>query len=388
MQSGNALGRIIPQGLLGQAIYLFFFLPFFPFLATGFLPVNGMVSRPFKSSERRRKSHFFKNIKIERCENGSETVFSTSMHATCVEILVFGAGAIGSFFGGLLSRRNHVTLIGRVDHVDAIRQNGLKISGKTSMIAKPDAATKVPHAAKPEIVLVTTKAYDTEAAMRLLAPFGKTSLFVTLQNGLDNADAIARTASRVVAGTTAHGVTFIAPGEVRHAGVGETILGEWTGVGESELVRLRDILVDSGILTQLTSEIRSELWAKLVVNASINPVAALAAVPNGRIAKNRRLRSLSEAVCREAAAVAKAAGAQIDADELVQRTILVTKRTAANRPSMLQDLDRHRRTEIDAITGAVVRAAERLKLAAPLNEALYALVRARETALRNAVPGP
>lgn len=310
------------------------------------------------------------------------------MHATCVEILVFGAGAMGSFFGGILSTRHRVTLVGRKDHVDAIQQGGLRISGKTSMIARPDATTKIPRGAKPEIVLVATKAYDTEAAMRSLLPFAKTSLFVSLQNGIDNADLIARTAIRVVAGTTAHGVTFVGPGEVRHAGVGDTVLGAWTGVAEAELVRLRDIFAEAGVVTRLTSDIRTELWAKLVVNAAINPVAALAGVPNGRIARDRRLRSLAEGLARESAAVARAAGAVLDSDEIVARTLLVAKRTASNRPSMLQDLDRHRRTEIDAITGKIVRTAERLKLPVPLNEAVYALVRAREAALAGGSPAP
>lgn len=299
-----------------------------------------------------------------------------------MEILVFGAGAIGSFLGGVLSKRNHVTLVGRPDHVNAIRQHGLKISGQTSMIAKPNATTRVPRTPKPEIVFVATKSYDTEAAMQSLAPFGKTSLFVTLQNGFDNADVIARTASRIVAGTTAQGVTFVGPGEVRHAGVGDTIVGSWSGVSESELVRLRDILADAGIVTELTSDIRTELWAKLAVNASINPLAALAGVPNGRVAKDKRLRSLAEAVCREAAAVAKASGARVEVADVVQRTLNVARRTASNRPSMLQDLDRHRRTEIDAITGTVLRAADRLKIPVPLNEALYALVKAREGTFR------
>jgi len=346
------------------------------------------VLRGFKSSEHDPKSNSQKNIKIEGCEIVSETVFSMTMHATSVDVLVFGAGAMGSFFGGILSARHRVTLVGRKEHVDAIQRSGLKISGKTSMIARPDAVTRVPHDAEPEIVLVATKAYDTEPAMRSLAPFAKTSLFVTLQNGIDNAEIIGRTAARVVAGTTANGVTFVGPGEVRHAGVGETVLGTWSGVSESELVRLRDVFAEAGVVAQLTSDIRTELWAKLVINASINPIAALAGVPNGRIAKDRRLRSLAEAVTRESAAVAKAAGAVVDADELVARTLLVAKRTATNRPSMLQDLDRHHRTEIDAITGKVVRTADRLKLSVPLNEALYALVRAREAALPGGPAGP
>lgn len=295
-----------------------------------------------------------------------------------MEILVFGAGAIGSFIGGLLSQRHDVTLIGRQEHVAVIRVRGLRITGKTSLTSKPRAATHVPRTAKPDVVFVTTKAYDTTNAMTALRPLGARAVFVTLQNGLGNAEIIAKTAGRVVAGTIAHGVTFLGPGEIRHAGVGETILGAWSGIGEADLVRLRDVLADVGIVATITSDIRCELWAKLVVNAAINPIAALAGIPNGRIVRDRRLHALLVRVCREATAVANAEGVALDADELQRRAELVAKRTAANRGSMLQDLDRRRRTEIDSITGAIVRAAEKHGLAVPLNDALYALIRARE----------
>ena len=292
---------------------------------------------------------------------------------------------MGSFFGGVLSRRHEVTLIGRAEHVAAIRSHGLRISGKTAIIAKPRAATRVPKSAKPDLVFVTTKAYDTANAMLALRVFAERAMFVTLQNGLGNAETIAKGARRVVAGTTAHGVTFVGPGEVRHAGVGDTVLGAWTRVDEAELVRLRDLLGDVGIRAQVTSDVRTELWSKLVVNASINPIAALAGVSNGRVVRDKRLLAVLDAVCREATAVAKAEGARVDEEVLRHRTKLVARRTAANRGSMLQDLDRHRRTEIDAITGSIVRAAKRRRIPVPINETLFAFVRAREAGFREAL---
>lgn len=295
---------------------------------------------------------------------------------------MFGAGAIGSFFGALLSQRHDVTLIGRAEHISAIKSRGLRVRGKTAIIAKPHAAIRVPRNARPDFVFVTTKSYDTTNAMVALRPFADRSIFVTLQNGLGNAETIAKTARRVVAGTTAQGVTFVGPGEIRHAGVGETVLGAWSGVAESDLVRLRDLLADVGIVASVTSDIRTELWSKLVVNASINPIAALAELPNGRIVRDKHLFTVVEIVCREATEVAKAEGARVDQEELRHRTLLVAKRTASNRASMLQDLDRHHRTEIDAITGSIVRAAERHRIPVPMNAALYALVRARESAFR------
>lgn len=298
-----------------------------------------------------------------------------------MRILVFGAGAMGSFFGGLLATHNEVTLVGRREHVSAIRRRGLRITGKMSRVAWPKAVTRVSRGANPDILLVSTKAYDTARAMTTLRPFAASALFVTLQNGLDNGDVIARTARRVVVGTTAHGVTFLGPGEIRHAGTGDTVIGPWAGVEEEDLVRLRDVFEDAGVSTRVASDIRTELWAKAVVNAGINPIAALAGVPNGRLVRDKRLLTLLEAVVREAAAVAKAEGAAVDPQEILQRTVLVARRTAANRCSMLEDLHRGRRTEVDAITGAIVRAAEHHRIPVPINQALHALIKAREKVL-------
>jgi 2-dehydropantoate 2-reductase len=285
---------------------------------------------------------------------------------------------MGSFLGALLSQRHDVTLIGRADHVEAIRRRGLRVTGKLSRIARPQASVRVPKGIRPDLVIVATKSYDTQAALRQLAAFASSALFLTLQNGLDNGATIARVARRVAVGTTALGVTFVEPGTVRLAGVGETVLGPWANVDGADLVRLRDLLEDAGLTARITSNVQGELWAKVVMNASINPLAALAGVPNGRLVADPHLAAALDAVCREAAGVAKAAGAAVDPDELVRRTVLVARRTAANRCSMLQDLDRGRRTEIEAITGAVLREARDHGVAAPLNELLYALVRARE----------
>src|SRR5437867_7227515 len=111
-----------------------------------------------------------------------------------VDVLVFGAGAIGSFFGGLLSRRNRVTLVGRRDHVDAIRRAGLRITGKTSFVARPQVAASTAGVKRADLVIVATKAYDTESAARALRKFAKTPPWLTLQNGPDNAAILAKVA--------------------------------------------------------------------------------------------------------------------------------------------------------------------------------------------------
>src|SRR3989304_1679066 len=116
--------------------------------------------------------------------------------APAMDIVVFGAGAMGSFFGGLLSRRNRVTLVCRKEHADAIRRSGLRITGKTSLIGHPQVATSIAGGKPAALVLVATKAYDTESAARSLRRFANRATWLTLQNGLDNPEVLARTARR------------------------------------------------------------------------------------------------------------------------------------------------------------------------------------------------
>lgn len=295
-----------------------------------------------------------------------------------MDILVFGAGAMGSLIGGLLSVHNDVVLVGRQDHIDAIRKHGLRISGKTVRLVHPRVATHITSSLHPDLVLLSTKAYDTAEAMAPLRRFARSSVFLTLQNGLDNPDIIARTAERVIAGTVSHGVTLLGPGEIRHAGIGETIIGPWKGVTQADVVRVRDLIDEAGLRTKVTDDVRSELWGKVIVNAAINPLAALAGVPNGRLVQDRNLARLLDDVGREALAVAHTAGARLDPDDVLRRTRHIARRTAANRSSMLQDLDVGRLTEVDSISGALAALGEKDGIPMPATRRAVDRVHRRE----------
>jgi len=299
-----------------------------------------------------------------------------------VRILVVGAGAMGSFLGGLLANRNDVTLVSRRPHADSIRRSGLRITGKTHAIARPRVVTSLRTPQQADLVLIATKSYDTDAAVDSVRPLARRALFLTLQNGLDNPAAIARRASRVVAGTTGIGVTFLRPGEVRHAGVGDTVVGSYAGATADDAVLVRDLLVEAGIPTEVSADIHRDLWLKVIVNCAINPLTAITRLKNGAIARIPWLGEAAASVCREAAAVARAVGLEIDDNEAVLRMLTVARRTRENRSSMLQDVEARRRTEIDAINGAVVREAAHRKIAAPVNAALHALVRGIEESWR------
>ncbi len=272
--------------------------------------------------------------------------------------------------------KNEVTLVARTAHADAIRRDGLRITGRTNIVAHPAAVAEVPQE-PPDLVFVTTKAYDTIAAADALRAFWRRCTFVTLQNGLGNAELLAARSDRVIAGTTTHGVTFVGPGEVVHAGVGETLVGPFAGTTRADADQVAGLLVDAGIATHAVDDPRPELWAKAVVNAAINPLTAVLQRPNGELVRHEDLRGLLDRLTREGVAAAGGAGVDLDPDGIAAKAAEVATRTAENRSSMLQDVERGRRTEVEAITGALLRSASR---PLPYNERMYALVRGLERA--------
>jgi len=286
-----------------------------------------------------------------------------------VHILVYGAGAMGSLIGGLLSSIHDVTLVARQDHVNAIRRCGLRITGKTELVAEPWAMTQVPTT-RQDLVIISTKAYDTPSAVSSLERFWDSSLFLTLQNGLTNADVIAKKAKHVVAGTTSHGVTFVREGLIRHAGLGDTYIGSFRGASSTDIIDICDELTACGFPAKYSENIRRDLWMKVIVNSSINPLTATARVKNGRLLQVPQLTALLKASSKEGAAVARSEGFNISDEEALTAVEKVARRTAANRSSMLQDVERGRRTEIEEISGAIVAAARKNSLSVPTTETL------------------
>jgi 2-dehydropantoate 2-reductase len=294
-----------------------------------------------------------------------------------VRILVFGAGALGSFVGGMLSQKNDVVLIGRKQHVEAIRDKGLVIKGKTDIVVRPQAKEQVDGNEEPEWVMVATKSYETEEAMKALNAFKDDAVFLSLQNGLGNEEVMSRYAQRVVGGVTSHGITRDGPGRIIHAGIGRTVLGDYKGA-EGRVSEMVEALNESGIETEKTDDIRTEIWKKVIVNAGINPLSAITGQKNGFILENPNLERTLEAICEEAVAVANAHGIDISAEEAVEQTKEVARLTAENKSSMLQDIERGKRTEIESICGTIVRLGMDKGVPTPVNSSLMAVVKGME----------
>jgi 2-dehydropantoate 2-reductase len=236
----------------------------------------------------------------------------------------------------------------------------------------------------PDVLLLTVKAYDTRRALRDAAPLvGQRTSLVSLQNGLGNVEAAAEAFDerRVFAGVTTHGVTFVEPGHVRHAGTGYFLVG--SPYGEHERAEaLVDLFREAGLDAARSSRIAGELWAKVVVNAGINPLTAITGLPNGALLQVPALRELMQRTAEEVVDVARAEGVALPEDDLVARARRVAELTAANKSSMLQDVERGRRTEIDAICGEVVERGLRRGVDTPVNLTLRALVKGIEESTR------
>lgn len=298
-----------------------------------------------------------------------------------VRIAIIGPGAMGCLFGGLLARAGHEVIFLDRDpgRARAISRSGVRLEGISGKFRVRARATASPAAIEdPDLTLVCVKAYDTQEAARSAAGLLKRSRAVlTLQNGLGNVEALQKSAGRdrVIGGTTAHGATLLGAGHVRHAGAGLTILGEPSGGITVRLRRIAAVFRQAGLQVRLTRDLQSVLWNKLIVNCAINPLGALTGLPNGALPRHSGTRTLLRQAAQEAAAVARAMHVKVTASP-ARKVETVCRQTAPNLNSMLQDVLRHRRTEVEAINGIVVQHGRRLGIPTPVNATLAALVQA------------
>lgn len=295
-----------------------------------------------------------------------------------MDVVVFGAGSLGSLVGGLLAREHAVTLVGRDPHVAAVRESGLRVRGAVEARVQPRARTDGAGLAA-DLAVVTVKAYDTARAAEALAT-GEFRAALSLQNGLGNEETLAaRLDCPVLAGTATYGAVLESPGAVRCTGVGEVTLGAREGGGSELAVEVGTAFDAAGIRTTVAADMPRRLWRKLAVNAGVNGVTALARVENGAVLGGDA-GAVAAAAARETAGVAEAAGVALSEEAAVEAVETVAGATAANTSSTLQDVEAGRRTEIDALNGAVVERGQRHGVATPVNRTIAGLVRAWERA--------
>jgi 2-dehydropantoate 2-reductase len=295
-----------------------------------------------------------------------------------MNIVVVGSGAIGSLLGALLAKQNTVILVGRAPHITSIQQKGLLIKGKTHLTLKVPAVESIREITVPvDLILLTVKAYDTEAASSQLGPLiQEKTMVVSLQNGLENIQKMEQTIEKkhLLAGVTTQGALFQEPGVITHTGKGKTILGELDGKTSERLEALVQVFNQAGIETQISTNIEHEIWRKAIINSSINPLTGFLRCKNGYLLDNPLLEKTVEAVCKESCEIAAAHGIRVSPGEMIQKTKEVILDTAQNYSSMLQSILQRKRTEIDSINGALLRIGMQHRKDVSLNRILYDLI--------------
>ncbi len=299
-----------------------------------------------------------------------------------------GAGAMGGLFGGMLTRAGQdVWLIdNHKQRAEKINREGLIIEASKALesrepkqeIIRIKATTEPREVGSCDLVIIFVKAYDTEEATRNSLPLtGKKTVWLTLQNGLGNIERMGKIVGkdRVVGGITYQGATVLEAGRVRHAGCGKTVIGEIDGKESERIKHISDIFNQAGIDTEISDNIEGVLWGKLLINAVINPLTAITRVRNGQLLESPFLKETMNLIVEEAMRVPLKKGIRLPYQKVFEKVEESCQTSRDNISSMLQDILRKKRTEVDFINGAIVSEAEKIGISTPLNRALWNIVK-------------
>ena len=303
-----------------------------------------------------------------------------------MKIVVYGAGGVGTFYGGLLARAGHdVHFVARGAQLDALRTGGLHISSlalgeiRVPPVRAEERASGIGVA---DVVLVCVKAHQTAEILDDVARLvGEGTVLLALQNGVEADEVLGARfgAERVIGAVVYVGATLEAPGFVRHVAAGTLVIGSAAGQGRgapaSRVEQVREVLASTGLPVRIAADIERQRWHKLAWNASFNAISALTFRSTQDLLGNPSTRALLVAMMREVVAVANARGVALgEAD--VEQLVGATEKSAAIRTSMLVDRERGRPLETDALVGVVVRKGKQAGVPTPIAEVLYALLTA------------
>jgi 2-dehydropantoate 2-reductase len=298
-------------------------------------------------------------------------------------VCVVGAGVIGSLFAGHLARVAEVSVLTRRQaHADSLNAEGLRVSGRSDFTARLVASPDPGSLPEPDLVIVACKGTDLEPVAARLEGHFPGAVVMTVQNGLGAEEIVRRHGAwQLVSAVTFMSGTRYADTHVEYILDTETWLGPYEETPESVPVEIAELIRASGLKAEAFPDLRPAQWSKLIFNATVNAVAALTGLPHDpHFAAEERpsdLGFLVHDLIEEGRRVAAAAGISLREDPW-EMNVLATRRGSAHYPSMLEDVEAHRPTEIELITGALVREAQRHGVEAPLHTALYRLVTAKE----------
>lgn len=300
-----------------------------------------------------------------------------------MRVCIVGCGAVGSLFAAHLAKAGEVEVWAYdvwKDHIDAIRKNGLRLSGAAELTASPHATSDPEELPPCDYGIVATKAIHTRNAIVQTAhAFGDTSAVCSVQNGVGNEEILSEHVKYVIRGTTFPAGHPIAPGHIGYDIKGDTWIGpfEPSQTPMNRVEELAGLMTRSGMNTVALQDARGAQWTKLIFNASTNPVGALTQLHHGAATRFSPTRALFEDLIAEGEAVARALGIELHGDprHMVQKG---ANAPGKHRASMLQDVLAQRQTEVDFMNGAIVKWGEQAGVPTPLNRALWELIKGLE----------
>ncbi|MCI9534237.1 MAG: ketopantoate reductase family protein [Lachnospiraceae bacterium] len=300
-----------------------------------------------------------------------------------MRIAVIGAGAMGSIYGGHLSLHNDVYLIDTNQTVvDHINQNGLILQedGK-DVTYHPTAVTSTQGIEPVDLVILFVKSLFSKAALsNNQGIIGPNTYLMTLQNGSGHEDILAEFApeSRIIIGTTEDNGAVLGLGHVRRGGSGKTNIGMLTEDKENFLAKLKECLDSCGFQGNIHENIRQLIWNKLFTNVSLSAVTGVLQVPMGFIAGNEHAWAITKQLIHEAVAVAHGLGLEADEEDITEKVRQTSLGSPEGITSICADLRDGRKTEVNTISGSVVRASKKCGVPAPTHEMIVELVHAME----------
>jgi 2-dehydropantoate 2-reductase len=296
-----------------------------------------------------------------------------------MRVTIFGAGALGSVIGALMADSQPVTLICRQDHAREINAHGLRLDGLEERNTFPLALTGPEGLPVQDLVIVTVKAYDTRTALHSIAPMlGDDTSVLVIQNGLTVLRDVKELHPGALIGMASLGAQFMGPGHVRFTGLGELVMGNPDDAGDPGAIAMESFRT-TGIPCHRSGNMTKEVWKKAVISSCINPLTALTRKRNAIIVDDQGINDLADLCFKESFRVGLSTGHLSPEDMRFTDVEKVARATALNRSSMLQDVERLKRTEIKHINGEIVRTGVEVGLDVSLNRILVSLVSALTT---------
>ena len=300
-----------------------------------------------------------------------------------MKIAVVGSGAMGSLTGGLLREAGadvHLYSVNR-EHIESIKLNGLVVEGIGGQrTIKVNATTNIEEIGVAELLIMFVKSYNTEAAAdsaRKIA--GASTSVLTLQNGIGNIEILERFfgKEKILAGTTDAAATVVSPGRVKHTAGGNIYIGSLTGEITLRIKEIVDLLQKAGFNAHPTDNAIGMIWTKLIMNLAINPPGTILRVVCKGLIDNDYARALMKSIVDEALQIAEKKGIRLLYPDMVQAAYDLAEKNANSQNSMLQDFLKGKRTEIDFISGAIVKEGQQIGIDTPVNRAMTYLVKAQ-----------